>query len=268
MRIRVFSKVIIALLILQGITAMFADIDSLLAPVQYKEKNDNQDTSSLSGIDDNDIQPRFVYQNQIIDRLSDLILQRYESKGLLKIRPDRNWKRIPINNGLWSIDLINVTPNKIDSRMVIHFRLNSGTKKVGEWQIPVQAELWMDVYTLTRPLGRGDSIDIEDVRVVTVNALKHQNPLVESDVDIENYEIYQSVHMENPLYWKNIRSIPMVRKGQIVDVVAHEGSLKITTKGQAMQDGARGELITIRNLKSRKDFQAQVINENAAKVFF
>ena len=132
----------------------------------------------------------------------------------------------------------------------------------------MQAELWVEAFQLARPIKRGESIQRGDVNVVTVNALKHQNPLILATEDIEKLEIYQTINMDYPLYWKNVRATPMIRKGQIVDVLAKEGSLRISTKGLAMQDGSKGELITIRNIKSKKDFQAQVINEKSAKVFF
>lgn len=243
------------------------DIDSLLAPMKDRSGYSN-DSYGKSKLKDTRNQKGYVFQNQIIERLQSIILSRFQKSGDLTLRPDRNWKPIPIENDQWSVRLINVTPNKIASRMVVHFRLNSGSQLVGNWQIPVQAELWVEAFQLARPIKRGESIQRGDVNVVTVNALKHQNPLILATEDIEKLEIYQTINMDYPLYWKNVRATPMIRKGQIVDVLAKEGSLRISTKGLAMQDGSKGELITIRNIKSKKDFQAQVINENSAKVFF
>jgi flagella basal body P-ring formation protein FlgA len=243
-----------------------ADISSLLEPIEKKHSHEYSDgDSSEKSVRK---EQGYVYPNEMLATISSLLLQRFNSSGDLRLRPDKNWSPIKIEEDRWSIEVLNVVPNNIAPRMVIHFRLKSGTKIVGEWQVPVQAELWTDVYSLTKPLNRNESIKMEDVKVITVNALKHHNALVEATTDITRYELFQTVNIDDPLYWKNIRATPMIRQGQVIDVLAQEGFMKISTKGLAMQDGAKGELITVRNLKSKKEFQAQVINENSAKVYF
>jgi hypothetical protein len=177
------------------------DIDSLLAPMKDRSGYSN-DSYGKSKLKDTRNQKGYVFQNQIIERLQSIILSRFQKSGDLTLRPDRNWKPIPIENDQWSVRLINVTPNKIASRMVVHFRLNSGSQLVGNWQIPVQAELWVEAFQLARPIKRGESIQRGDVNVVTVNALKHQNPLILATEDIEKLEIYQTINMDYPLYWK------------------------------------------------------------------
>jgi flagella basal body P-ring formation protein FlgA len=39
-------------------------------------------------------------------------------------------------------------------------------------------------------------------------------------------------------------------------------------RGYALEDGANGEFIRVRNLTSRKEFQAQVIDEQSVQVYF
>jgi flagella basal body P-ring formation protein FlgA len=60
----------------------------------------------------------------------------------------------------------------------------------------------------------------------------------------------------------------LVQRGQRIDVVATSGTLTITLKAQAMQNGALGETILVRNLDSRRDFSAVVTAENQARVTF
>jgi flagella basal body P-ring formation protein FlgA len=60
----------------------------------------------------------------------------------------------------------------------------------------------------------------------------------------------------------------MVRKGAVVEVVAGDGSMSITMKGLAMGTGGVGDAITIRNMDTRKDFPARVVNRNSVRVTF
>ena len=59
-----------------------------------------------------------------------------------------------------------------------------------------------------------------------------------------------------------------MRKGDLVDVTASEGALSISMKALAMQNGAQGEAVTVRNLDSRKDFTAIVVDENHVQIRF
>jgi flagella basal body P-ring formation protein FlgA len=70
------------------------------------------------------------------------------------------------------------------------------------------------------------------------------------------------------LTWRDISRRPLVRKGDTVEVSAVDGALTITMKAVAMENGAQGDTVTIRNPDSRRDFSAQVVDENRVQVRF
>jgi len=51
-------------------------------------------------------------------------------------------------------------------------------------------------------------------------------------------------------------------------VIVSEGSLNITMKGLALGTAGAGEMVSIRNPDSRKDFQAKVVGINTVQVKF
>ena len=55
-------------------------------------------------------------------------------------------------------------------------------------------------------------------------------------------------------------------KGQIVDVFASGNGIYVTMKGMALENGVAGGDVTVKNLSSKKEFQAKVLNENSVKV--
>jgi len=77
-----------------------------------------------------------------------------------------------------------------------------------------------------------------------------------------------SVSPGSPVLWNHVNAIPLIRKGQEVDVFGNGKGIYITMKGLAMQDGGSGEYIKIRNVSSKQEFQAKVLNENSVKVSF
>jgi flagella basal body P-ring formation protein FlgA len=78
----------------------------------------------------------------------------------------------------------------------------------------------------------------------------------------------QTVSQERPLSWRDIALRPLVRKGQLVDVVVAEGGMNISMKGISLGNGGAGEMVSVRNLDSRKEFSAKVINLNTVQVKF
>ena len=60
----------------------------------------------------------------------------------------------------------------------------------------------------------------------------------------------------------------MGKTGQLVDVVVAEGALSISMKGISLGNGGAGEMVSVRNIDSRKEFSAKVININTVQVKF
>ena len=61
---------------------------------------------------------------------------------------------------------------------------------------------------------------------------------------------------------------PVIRKGQVVEVVAQQGLLAISMKALALESGAAGDLIKLRNLESRREINGQIINESKVQIHF
>lgn len=59
---------------------------------------------------------------------------------------------------------------------------------------------------------------------------------------------------------------PVVRSGSMVAVKLVSGGLTIIASGQAVSDGAMGQLVRVMNLDTRKDFVARVVGEDRVEV--
>jgi flagella basal body P-ring formation protein FlgA len=59
-----------------------------------------------------------------------------------------------------------------------------------------------------------------------------------------------------------------VRKGDLIEVAAIDGQLQIIMRGLAMENGAAGDTVTVRNPESKRNFAAQVIAENRVQIRF
>ena len=71
-----------------------------------------------------------------------------------------------------------------------------------------------------------------------------------------------------PLRADLIELSPLVKRGDLVTIIAQANGLRITTLGQVKKKGRLGERIPVVNLDSKKILHARVIDSNTVKVDF
>jgi len=70
----------------------------------------------------------------------------------------------------------------------------------------------------------------------------------------------------SPLYGRLLKEPEMVKRGDIVTIRAATGSLSVTVPGRIQSAGARGDLVKVKNLMSRKEILAKVIGPDTVQV--
>jgi flagella basal body P-ring formation protein FlgA len=58
----------------------------------------------------------------------------------------------------------------------------------------------------------------------------------------------------------------VVRRGQSVEAIARSGALSVSMRVEAMEEGAPGQLIRIRNPQSRREMRGKVQDENTVVI--
>ena len=61
---------------------------------------------------------------------------------------------------------------------------------------------------------------------------------------------------------------PMVNRKDIVLMIAECDSFKITAIGESLESGNLGELVRIKNLDSKKEIYARIVDANSVKIEF
>ena len=127
-------------------------------------------------------------------------------------------------------------------------------------------EVWGTVVVTTRPLGRGQPIGPDDVASkkmdlasAPVNAVVNKNYAVGSIVR-------RSIAINSILRSDQIELPPLIRKGDVVEVIAEARNIRISTKAVAQENGSLGERIVLLNLNSKKKIFAQVVDNRTVKV--
>ena len=252
-----------------------SELGSILSPVAYAPAQ-----SPAASFADSHSEPQTpavltangqssLVERDVIAALQRELVARYSIEGDLKLSFLQSWKPLPISNAQdWKL-VVDLAPNGgLTSTSQVRFQIESGGKTIGDWQLSVRAQIWRPIWFSTRRLDRGEIPDGSICSPKNFDILSEKLSFVPADTDLSVYEMAQTVSQERPLSWRDISLRPLVKKGQLVDVVVAEGALNISMKGISLGNGGAGEMVSVRNIDSRKEFSAKVININTVQVKF
>jgi len=209
-----------------------------------------------------------VTENEVLGRLEKELAKHFNADGELRLSFGRAWQPIRVPAEDWQISLPELPIGGVSKSFLVRMRINAGERAWFDQQVVVQAQLWKPVLVATRRLERGQPLDSSAAEVQTLDVLRERFALIPATTRLEDQEVLQTVGEGRPLTCKDLALAPLVRKGAVVEVVAGDGSMSITMKGLALSTGGMGEAITIRNMDTRKDFQARVVKRNSVRVTF
>ena len=213
--------------------------------------------------------PVTIGERELLDALQRELIARYSVEGDLKLSLAQEWKPLELRNGRdWKLIIDQAPLGGLSSRPQVRFHIEAGGNQVGSWQESLRASLWRPVWVSTRRLDRGATPDSSSCALKNIDTLAENLSFVPADTDLSIYEMAQGVGQDRPLTSRDLSLRPLVRKNQLVDVIVSEGSLNITMKGLALGTAGAGEMVSIRNPDSRKDFQAKVVGVNTVQVKF
>jgi flagella basal body P-ring formation protein FlgA len=250
-----------------------ADMGSITSPLAYAPSNpvavsfDKSQSSAPSVV--TSVGDVTLTEREVLVALQRELIARYSLEGDLKLSLSTPWVPLEIRNGRdWNLVLDQAPQGGLSATSDVRFHIESAGKKVGEWKATLRASLFRPVWIASRRLDRGEQPDSSAFVLKNVDTLGDNLSYVAADTDLSVYVMANSVAQDRPLTSRDVSLRPLVRKNQLVDVIVSEGSLNITMKGLALGTGGAGEVVSIRNVDSRKDFQAKVIGTNTVQVKF
>ena len=207
---------------------------------------------------------------ELFERLAKRLTERLAlDDGELSLSPVSPWTPVDLPAGTWEAVLVEAPDVKgLVASFYLHFRVEAGDQAIGEWKIPVRAQLSQDVWVATRRVARGETPEASDLEKRRLDVLAERQTPISAHNPLEGYEVAQSVAAGQPLTWRDLSPRTLVRRGQVVNVVAGDGPFTISMKALATQDGANGAMVRVRNLTSQRDIDAQVVGEGKVQVRF
>ena len=205
-------------------------------------------------------------RDYFISQVATELTNHFKLEGELQLELLRPWSPPARVAQSWAIEMLEF-PSLPSASMLVRCRVMADGVATGETTLVLRASLWRDVWVARQPLTLGATFDPADLETRRVDMMRERDALP-AVVGDRSYSLARGVSAGRVLNWRDITRRPLVRKGNLVEVSAGDGALLITMKALAMENGAQGDTVTVRNQESRKDFAAMVVDENRVQVRF
>jgi flagella basal body P-ring formation protein FlgA len=187
-------------------------------------------------------------------------------RGTLEIHFTRPWLEATVPEEPLSIQLTDLPPAGVLPNLVAGFELWCGKERIGSWQAPLQARVWRDVPVAHSPILRGQLLHEADITLERRDMLSQHEACIEFPVTDKFLEASGSIQVGMPVSSRMTRARPVMRRGQMVEAVFQDGSMTISLKVEALEDGALGQTVRVRNPKTRRELYGKIQTEDLISI--
>ena len=140
----------------------------------------------------------------------------------------------------------------------------------------VEKKLWVNahidvtkkVVVSNNSLRRHYVIKKEDIRLEKMNLAELPANVITNPVEVIGKMTRRVIDPNLPMRINFLEVPPLVKRGDLVTIVAESDTLKITTQGFVTEDGCEGEMVRVINTNSRKDVYARVVDSRTVEIDF
>lgn len=129
-------------------------------------------------------------------------------------------------------------------------------------------EVRSQVVVVTKPLGRHQPIDADDIKLVDVDLSKVPSQALKRLDEAVGMRAKRKIFPKTVLRRDYIEAPHVVQRGDLVQIVARSSVLQLTARGITKERGRMGERIRVENIDSKKQVYATVVDASTVEVQF
>jgi flagella basal body P-ring formation protein FlgA len=147
----------------------------------------------------------------------------------------------------------------------VDYRSRAGSGEV-RFQMKALADEWRVMPIAAKPLKRGEIVTAGDVKLSKVNGTATSPDSLEQIGDVVGRVLLRDVGQGEMFSSKTVKIPPVIEAGSRVTMMFRRGRLEATARGIALEDGADGQEIGVRNEASKKVVRARVLEKDVVIV--
>jgi len=200
------------------------------------------------------------------NELGRLLANHFNLEGELEIELLHTWAPPARSAAIWQLEVLEF-PAFATPMMAVRCRLVADGVVADQPNLTIRASLWRDVWFARQPVTAGTTFSPASLDTQRIDCFRVHDALPASAGD-RSYNFARDIPPDRMLTWHDLVRRPLVRKGDLVEATAREGLLSVTMKALALENGARGDIINLRNPESHKEISAQVVDDGHVEIRF
>jgi len=174
---------------------------------------------------------------------------------------------LPKGKVTYSVEPLKNTDFKGSVPLPLHFKVNGSFQK--RILVTADIEVLAEVVVTKRPLRRNRRITEDDIEMREKNLAELPRNIIFDCEEVLGKRAKRNIDANRVLRSGLIEFPPLVKRGDVVQLIAESGGLRITTLGMVKQrEGRRGERVRIENIDSKKSLYGRVLDAKTVKVDF
>lgn len=117
-------------------------------------------------------------------------------------------------------------------------------------------DVWATVPAAAAPVNKGEVLTPDKIMFVRKNLAYLRGDLWDGIGG--PHRLRRSVGAEQVIYVSDLDQVPLIAKGAQVTLIYQRGAVRLEVPAEAAADGAPGQMVSVRNLQSRKIVRAMV----------
>ncbi len=142
----------------------------------------------------------------------------------------------------------------------------TGQRGIRSYKVMGLAREMVEVAALLQPLRRGAILKPEDITTVRLPRNSVPARALHDVSDIVGLSARNHLRAKSPLTRNDFERPTIIPRGEKVTITYQLPGMKLTTRGQAMDNGAKGDVIDIMNLQSRQIVTGTVVARGQVRI--
>lgn len=136
------------------------------------------------------------------------------------------------------------------------------------WRIyvPVHIQIMSEVLSVNHTLAPGDVITEADLTFELQDKNRLYEGYFKNKDDVIGLSAFRAIPVGSPLTKKNVKQMPLVKRGQSITLALKKGAIEIDMAGIAKSDGYLNGPVKIMNPSSKKWVDATVVGKDRAEL--
>lgn len=181
---------------------------------------------------------------------------RYIDKGL----------QLKNKSSKYLVEIENFDLNRLVNRFTANLSFKSDNGQVEYIDLYGRYDEVVEVPVITSSIPANTIIKEDDIDFIRIEKSKLKNDVITEISDIVGQTLKRRSSENQPIRARDIMKKQLVFRNNTINIIYETANMKLSSIGIALEDGAIGDVIKVRNPSSNKVIQAIVQNDKDAKV--